>query len=146
MTDEYRQYNALKKLSDKKCDIALDYLIRREYFKNILKSFFKAYLDWNDGMDIPNVPDLDSDSNAILIRNPREVRSREWPQINRNRSFHQNTFRGETRRWGFRKNTMMYIMRDKASKVGVAVADGVVEEVEEAVYMVVEEVEVMMQM
>ncbi|KAF3618187.1 hypothetical protein FXO37_34297 [Capsicum annuum] len=61
--------------------------------KNVLKARFKAYLDWDDDMDVPNIPDSDSNSDAIFI-NPREICSRGRPQINRNRSSRQNIFGG----------------------------------------------------
>ncbi|PHT69816.1 hypothetical protein T459_24920 [Capsicum annuum] len=144
MMDEYRQYNALKKWFNRNCGIALDCPVRHINLKNILKVCFKEYLDWDDDMVVPNVPDSYSDSDAIFIRNPREVHSCGRPQINRSRSSYQNAFRGDVRRWGSRY--YMYMKRDKASKVGVAVANGVVEEVEEVVCGVVEEVEAMMQM
>ncbi|PHU05288.1 hypothetical protein BC332_26110 [Capsicum chinense] len=101
MTDKCRQYNALKKWFDRNCDITLDYPVRCRYLKNVLKSRCKAYLDWDDDMDVPNIPDLDSNSDTIFIKNPREVRSRGRTQINKNRSSHQNVFPGDNRRWGF---------------------------------------------
>ncbi|PHT59988.1 hypothetical protein CQW23_02351 [Capsicum baccatum] len=67
-------------------------LIRRRDLKNVLKAHFKAYLEWDDVMDVPNVPNLDSNSDAIFI-NLREICSHGRPQINR-RSSRQNTFWG----------------------------------------------------
>ncbi|KAF3646308.1 hypothetical protein FXO38_19232 [Capsicum annuum] len=100
MMNEYRQYNAMKKWFDRNCDITLDYPVRRKDLKNVLKAHFKAYLDWEDDMAIPNVLNLDSDTDATFVRNLREVRSRGRPQINRNRSLRQNAFREDARRWG----------------------------------------------
>ncbi|KAM3344523.1 hypothetical protein P3S68_024232 [Capsicum galapagoense] len=79
--------------------IDFDAVERVEDLKNILKAYFKAYLDWEDDMAIPNVLNLDSDTDATFVRNLREVRSRGRPQINRNRSLRQNAFREDARRW-----------------------------------------------
>ncbi|KAF3682609.1 hypothetical protein FXO38_01207 [Capsicum annuum] len=70
-------------------------------FKNILKACFKAYLDWDDDMDIPNDPDTDPDNDTIFIRNLRKVHSRGRPQINRNIYSCQNALRGDITRWDF---------------------------------------------
>ncbi|PHU01188.1 hypothetical protein BC332_30975 [Capsicum chinense] len=96
--DEYQKYNALNKWFDRNCDIALDNDVKCRDLKNILKARFKTYLDWDGDMVVPNDPDSESDNDAIFIRNPREVRSRGRPQINRNRSSRQNAFRRDGRR------------------------------------------------
>ncbi|KAF3642844.1 hypothetical protein FXO37_22328 [Capsicum annuum] len=73
----------------------------KQDLKNILKAHFKAYLDWDDDMATPNVPDFDSNSDATFIGNSREVRSHRRHQSNKNISSHQNAFRRDGRRWGF---------------------------------------------
>ncbi|PHT40384.1 hypothetical protein CQW23_19238 [Capsicum baccatum] len=93
MTDEYQQYNAMKKWFDRNCDITLDCPVRRRDLKNILKACFKVYLDWEDDMVVPSVPDLYSDTDVRFVRNPGEVRSCGRPKINRNKSSCQNAFR-----------------------------------------------------
>ncbi|KAM3218141.1 hypothetical protein P3L10_022671 [Capsicum annuum] len=98
MMDEYQQYNAMKKWFDRNCDIALDCSVRCRDLKNILEALFKVYLEWEDDMVVPNVLDLYSDTDARFVRNPREVRSRGRPKINRNRSSCQNAFREDVRR------------------------------------------------
>ncbi|PHT45248.1 hypothetical protein CQW23_14406 [Capsicum baccatum] len=52
--------------------------VRRD-LKNFLKDHFKEYLDWEDDMAVPNVPDLDSDTDATFVINSREVHSRGRP-------------------------------------------------------------------
>ncbi|PHU02758.1 hypothetical protein BC332_28009 [Capsicum chinense] len=74
MMDEYRKYNAMKKWFDRNCDIALDCPISRKDLKNILKALFKEYLDWEDDMVVPNIPDSDSNTDAIFVRSSWEVR------------------------------------------------------------------------
>ncbi|KAF3681250.1 40S ribosomal protein S8 [Capsicum annuum] len=68
-------------------------------FKNVLKSRFEAYLDWNEDIVVPNDPDPDSNNDVTFIRNPRKVRSCGRPYINKNRSSHENTFWRGGRRW-----------------------------------------------
>ncbi|KAF3676044.1 hypothetical protein FXO37_05510 [Capsicum annuum] len=69
--------------------------------KNVLKTHFKTYMVWEDDMVVPNIPDSDFDTDATIVRNSREVRSRGKPQINRNRSSRQYAFHGDARRWGY---------------------------------------------
>ncbi|KAH0658207.1 hypothetical protein KY290_027761 [Solanum tuberosum] len=96
--DEYKKYNSLKKLFDRNCDVVLDNNIKYVDF-NVLKGRFNAYSDWNDDMAVPNVGDPESDDYVTFIRNSREVRSCGRPQINRNRSAHDNIFRRGGGRW-----------------------------------------------
>ncbi|PHT36130.1 hypothetical protein CQW23_23830 [Capsicum baccatum] len=102
MMDEYRVYNGIKKWLDRNCDLVLDCPVRRRDLKNILKAHFKIYMAWKDDMVVLNVPNSDSNTDSIIVRNMREVRSRGRTRINRNRSSHQYVCRGDTRRWGFR--------------------------------------------
>ncbi|PHT76117.1 hypothetical protein T459_19639 [Capsicum annuum] len=68
--------------------------------KNVLKAHFKVYLDWDNDIAVPSIPDTDSDSDEIFIRNLREVCTRGRPQINTNKSSCQNAFCRDGRRWG----------------------------------------------
>ncbi|PHT87553.1 hypothetical protein T459_09659 [Capsicum annuum] len=74
---------------------------RMRDLKNVLKTHFKTYMVWEDDMVVPNIPDSDFDTDATIVRNSREVRSRGKPQINRNRSSRQYAFHGDARRWGY---------------------------------------------
>ncbi|KAF3656901.1 hypothetical protein FXO38_13920 [Capsicum annuum] len=56
---------------------------------------------WKDDMVVLNVPDSNSNTDLIIIRNLKEVRSRGRTQINKNRSSHQSVCRRDARRWGF---------------------------------------------
>ncbi|KAF3638186.1 hypothetical protein FXO38_23353 [Capsicum annuum] len=143
MINVYQLFNGIKKWFDGNCDIVLDCPIIRRDLKNVLKSHFKAYLDWEADMALPDVPNLYSNTDAIIVRNFREVYSRGRPHINRNRFLHQYTFHGDVGDGD--PNTMMYMKRYKAVKVGVAVEDRVIEIVEEVGCVVVEEVEAMIQ-
>ncbi|KAF3681304.1 hypothetical protein FXO38_01795 [Capsicum annuum] len=86
---------------DRNYDLVLDYPVRCRDLKNVLKTHFKTYMVWEDDMVVPNIPDSDFDTDATIVRNSREVRSRGKPQINRNRSSRQYAFRGDARRWGY---------------------------------------------
>ncbi|KAF3625440.1 hypothetical protein FXO38_29763 [Capsicum annuum] len=99
MMDEYRVYNGIKKWFDRNCDLVLDCPVRRRDLKNVLKSYFKTYMVWEDDMYVPNVLNLNSNTDSTIIRNPREFRSCGRPQINKNRSSRQYVFRGDARRW-----------------------------------------------
>ncbi|KAM3248967.1 hypothetical protein P3L10_010736 [Capsicum annuum] len=57
---------------------------------------------WKDDMAVPNVPNLDSNTDSTIVRSPREVCSYGRPQINRNRSSCQYSCREDARRWGSR--------------------------------------------
>ncbi|PHU00680.1 hypothetical protein BC332_30467 [Capsicum chinense] len=57
----------------------VDCPVRCRDLKNVLKAHFKAYLNWDHDMVVPNVPYLDSNSDAIFIRNLREFHSRGRP-------------------------------------------------------------------
>ncbi|KAF3683904.1 hypothetical protein T459_30731 [Capsicum annuum] len=72
--------------------------LRRRDLKNVLKACFKKYMVWEDDMVVPNIPDSDSDTDAIIVKNLRKVRSHGRPQINRNRSSRQYAFRRDARR------------------------------------------------
>ncbi|KAF3682097.1 hypothetical protein FXO38_01441 [Capsicum annuum] len=100
MTNKYQKYNALMKWLDRNCDIALDCPVRCRDLKNVLKAHFKVYLDWDNDIAVPSIPDTDSDSDEIFIRNLREVCTRGRPQINTNKSSCQNAFCRDGRRWG----------------------------------------------
>ncbi|KAF3673643.1 hypothetical protein FXO38_05557 [Capsicum annuum] len=63
--------------------------LRRRDLKNVLKACFKKYMVWEDDMVVPNIPDSDSNTDAIIVKNLRKVRSHGRPQINRNRSSHK---------------------------------------------------------
>ncbi|KAF3659350.1 hypothetical protein FXO37_14022 [Capsicum annuum] len=76
MMDEYRVYNGIKKWLDRNCNLILDYPVRCRDLKSILKAHFKIHMAWKDDMAIPNVPDSNSNTDSIIIRNPKEVRSR----------------------------------------------------------------------
>ncbi|PHU08628.1 hypothetical protein BC332_20488 [Capsicum chinense] len=99
MTDEYRVYNGIKKWFDRNCNLVLDYPVRCRDLKNILKDCFKTYMVWEDDMVVPNIPDLDSDTDSTIVKILREIHSRGRPQINKNRSSHQYAFRGDARIW-----------------------------------------------
>ncbi|KAF3626031.1 hypothetical protein FXO38_29489 [Capsicum annuum] len=97
---------------------------RRRDLKNVLKACFKTYMAWKDDMVVPNIPDLDFDTDSTIVRNSREVHLRERPRSTET-NFCINTHAAEMLRDGD-LDTMMYMMRDKAVKVGVAAADGAV--------------------
>ncbi|KAM3338103.1 hypothetical protein P3S68_032429 [Capsicum galapagoense] len=98
MTDEYRVYNGIKKWFDRNCDLVLNCPVRCRDLKNILKACFKKYMVWEDDMVVPNIPNLDSDTDATIVKNLRKVRSHGRPQINRNKSSRQYAFRRDARR------------------------------------------------
>ncbi|KAF3631752.1 hypothetical protein FXO38_26521 [Capsicum annuum] len=139
MTNKYRVYNRIKKFLDRNCNLVLDCPVRCRDLNNILKAHFKTYMAYTNDMVVPNIPNLDSNTDSTIIRNSREVCSRGRPQINRNRSLHPVKMLGDED-----LDTMIYMRKDKAVKVGVAVGSGVVEVVEEVGCVVVEEVEAMM--
>ncbi|KAH0636469.1 hypothetical protein KY289_036384 [Solanum tuberosum] len=99
MTDEYKKYNSLKKWFDRNCDVVLDNNANYVDFKNVLKGRFNVYYDSNDNMAVPSVDDLESDDDVTFIRNPREVRSRGRPPINRCRTARDNIYRRGGGRW-----------------------------------------------
>ncbi|PHT53422.1 hypothetical protein CQW23_07884 [Capsicum baccatum] len=99
--DEYLVYNGIKKWFDRNYDLVLDYPVRCRDLKNVLKTHFKTYMVWEDDMVVPNIPDSEFYTDATIVRNSREVRSRGRPQTNRNRSSHQCAFCRDARRWGY---------------------------------------------
>ncbi|KAF3681887.1 hypothetical protein FXO37_02650 [Capsicum annuum] len=114
-----------------------------EDLKNVLKACFKTYMAWKDDMTVPNVPDLDSNTDSTIVRSPREVCSYGRPrstEIDLHVNIHAVKMLGDGD-----LDTMMYTKRDKAVKVGVEAGDGAIEVVEEVGCVVVEEVEAMIQ-
>ncbi|PHU01105.1 hypothetical protein BC332_30892 [Capsicum chinense] len=72
--------------------------LRHKDLKNVLKACFKKYMVWEDDMVFPNIPDLDFNTDAIIVKNLRKVRSHGRPQINKNKSSRQYAFRRDARR------------------------------------------------